>query len=68
MGLLQDVLINVGEGPVNQRAVVPTTFYVLDVDNVYSLILGQEFLSAVHGLVDVPLHRLQFTTHASSGT
>ena len=58
MGLLQDVPIRVGEGPVNPRAVVPTTFYVLDVDNVYSLILGREFLSAVYGLVDVPHHRL----------
>ena len=58
VGLLQDVPIHVGEGPVNPRAVVPTTFYVLDMDNVYSLILGQEFLRAVHGLVDAPHHRL----------
>ena len=68
VGLLQDIPIHVGEGPVNPRAVVPTTFYVLDVDNVYSLILGREFLSAVHGLVDVPHHRLQFTTRAGSAT
>ena len=40
VGLLQDVPIHVGEGLVNPRAVVPTTFYVLDVDNVYPLILG----------------------------
>ena len=68
VGLLQDVPIHVGEGPVSPPAVMPTTFYVLDVDNVYSLILGQEFLSAVHGLVDVPHHRLQFTTRAGPTT
>ena len=68
VGLLQDVSIHVGEGPVNPRAAVPTTFYVLDVDNVYPLIFGREFLRAVYGLVDVPHHRLQFTTRAGLAT
>ena len=58
VGLVQDVSEHVGEGLVNPRAVVPTTFYVLDVDDVYSLILGCEFLHAAHGLVDMPHHRL----------
>ena len=40
MGLLQDVPVHVGEGPVNPSAVAPTIFYVLDVDDVYLLILG----------------------------
>ena len=58
VGFLQDVPVHVGDGPVDPRTVVRTTFYVLDVNNVYSLILGRKFLNAVHGLVDVTHHRL----------
>ena len=60
--------LHVGSGPVDPRAIVRTTFYVLDISDVYSLILGREFLSAVKGLVDVAHHRLQFTTEAGSAT
>ena len=40
VGLLEDVPVHVGEGLVNPHAITSTTFYVLDMDDVYSLILG----------------------------
>ena len=58
VGFLQDVPVHVGDGLVDPRAVVRTMFYVLDVDNMYSLLLGHKFLNALHGLVDVTHHRL----------
>ena len=58
LGLLRNVPLHVGSGPVNPQAVVFTTFYVLAVDDAYSRILGREFLKTVQGLVDVPCNRL----------
>ena len=63
VGMLHNVPLHVGSGPVDPQAVVRTTFYVLDGDS-YIMILGREFLAAVHGLVDVKHHRLQYTTAA----
>ena len=57
VGLLSNVPLHVGPGPVDPCAVVRTTFYVLDGDK-YMLILGHEFLAAVQGLVDILHHRL----------
>ena len=54
LGQLREVPVHIGTGPVDPTAVVTTTFYVIDSDRTYSLILGREFLAAVKGLVDVP--------------
>ena len=57
VGLLVDVLPHVEPGPIDPRAVVQTTFYILEGDK-YMMILGREFLTTVHGLVDVTHHWL----------
>ena len=57
VGLLVDIPLHVGSGPIDPRAVVQTTFYILKGDK-YMMILGREFLATVHGLVDVTHHRL----------
>ena len=55
--LLVDVPLHVGPGPIDSRAVVQTTFYVLEGDK-YMMIFGREFPTIVHGLVDITHHRL----------
>ena len=66
LGQLRKVPVHIGTGSVNPDAVVTTTFYVLDSDHQYSLILGREFLAAVQGVVNVPCHLLQYTTAAGT--
>ena len=57
VGLLVDVPLHVGPGPVDPRAFVQTTYYVLEGDK-YMMILGHEFLTTIHGLVGVTHHQL----------
>ena len=57
VGLLVDVLLHVGPGPIDPRAVVQTTFCILEGDKCM-MIFVHEFLTTVHGLVDVTHHRL----------
>ena len=64
VGLLVNVPLHMGPGPIDPCEVVQTTFYVLEGDK-YMMILGCKFLATIHGLVDVTLHRLQYTTDAS---
>ena len=57
VGLLKSVPLHVAPWPIDPCAVVHAMFYVLDGDK-YMMILGCEFLAAVHGLVDIKHHRL----------
>ena len=57
VGLLIDVPLHAGPGPVDPHAIVQTIFYVLEGDK-YMMILGHEFLATVHGLVDITHHQL----------
>ena len=57
VGLLVSIPLHVGLGPIDPRAVVQATFYILDRDK-YMMILGCEFLLAVGGLVDITHNRL----------
>ena len=63
-GMLVGVPIHVGTGPVNPKAVVGTTFYVLNNDTHYALIFGRTFLHDIEGLLDLKHHRLQYATAA----
>ena len=56
--------VYVGMGPINPKAVVRTTFYVLSNDAHYALIFGRTFLHDIKGLLDLKHHRLQYATAA----
>jgi len=64
VGLLQDVPIHLGSGPVDPANVVLTTFHVLEAPG-YHFILGRQFFSRVSGMVDIGGHRVIVTTPAA---
>ena len=62
--MLVGVPVHIGMGPVDPKAVVRTTFYVLSNDTHYALIFGRTFLHDIEGLLDLKHHRLQYATTA----
>ena len=58
--MIVGVSVHVGTGPVDPKAVVHTTFYVLSNDTHYALIFGCTFLHDIEGLLDLKNHRLQY--------
>ncbi len=60
VGLLEDVPLHLGAGPVDPKDVVRTTFWVLDNPG-YHFILGRQFFAKVRGVVDVGGHTLGAT-------
>ena len=65
-GILQDMPVHVGTGPVHPAAIVHVDFRVLGSKG-YSLILGHQFLMQVRGVLDLRAHQLQYTTPAGKG-
>ena len=65
MGVLEDVPVHVGTGPVHPPAIVRVDFRVLSGKG-YSLILGRQFLMSVRGVIDLHAHTLHYTTPAGT--
>ena len=57
LGVLENVPLHLGVGPVNPRALVRVDFRVIE-GRGYSLILGRQFLLHVRGLIDLHNHKL----------